>query len=278
MPAPAELLKWIDSSSDAFIWIPPPHAFRMSDWLNAQLQAVGVTTKQVERPDAPLPAATLGRMGYNASKKTVLIYGHFDVQPASLSDGWTLDPFRAHAAPRWAARVARGITRRRRHFRSTWYSVSERGLDELVAREAMEWFKGVDCVCISNNYWLNTRARARLRSRTVFVASCTSSSLSLAPGATSIPVRVFGRTVHEPMTDLIALMGQLVSPDDKILVPGVDDMVTIAGAEERAIYEKLDHSIADVEDAAGAKVALSADKVGGLRSCFILTPLALTPF
>jgi acetylornithine deacetylase/succinyl-diaminopimelate desuccinylase-like protein len=26
-------------------------------------------------------------------KKTVLVYGHFDVQPAAKSDGWDTEPF-----------------------------------------------------------------------------------------------------------------------------------------------------------------------------------------
>jgi Cys-Gly metallodipeptidase DUG1 len=44
---------------------------------------------------------------------------------------------------------------------------------------------------------------------------------------------VFGRTVHEPMTDLIALLGKLVAPDGRILVPGIDDMVSAADNEEK---------------------------------------------
>lgn len=44
---------------------------------------------------------------------------------------------------------------------------------------------------------------------------------------------VFGRTVHEPMTDLITLLGKLVAQDGTILVPGIDDMVNIADDEER---------------------------------------------
>ncbi|KAJ6473880.1 hypothetical protein C8R45DRAFT_1217526, partial [Mycena sanguinolenta] len=40
--------------------------------------------------------------------------------------------------------------------------------------------------------------------------------------------RVFGCTVHEPLTDLVSSW-----PDGTILVPGVDDMVSIADAEER---------------------------------------------
>jgi Cys-Gly metallodipeptidase DUG1 len=62
------------------------------------------------------------------------------------------------------------------------------------------------------------------------------------------------------MTDLVALMSRLVAPDGTILVPGVQDLVAPPTAEERAIYERLDYSIADVEAAAGAPIALSADK------------------
>jgi Cys-Gly metallodipeptidase DUG1 len=35
------------------------------------------------------------------------------------------------------------------------------------------------------------------------------------------------------MTDLIALLGKLVASDGTILVPGVDDMVSVADNEER---------------------------------------------
>jgi len=91
---------------------------------------------------------------------------------------------------------------------------------------------------------------------------------------------VFGRTVHEPMTALIALLGKLVAPDGTILVPGVDDMVHSADSEERygacqtifqpsaadfspnrALYDRLDYSIADIDDAVGAPIALSDDKI-----------------
>lgn len=44
---------------------------------------------------------------------------------------------------------------------------------------------------------------------------------------------VFGRTVHEPMTDLISLMGKLVDGQGKILIPGVEEMVDIAGDDEK---------------------------------------------
>jgi Cys-Gly metallodipeptidase DUG1 len=39
--------------------------------------------------------------------------------------------------------------------------------------------------------------------------------------------------VHEPMTDLISLLGTLVTPDGKILVKGVDEMVPEPDEEEK---------------------------------------------
>ncbi|KAJ7613584.1 hypothetical protein DFH06DRAFT_1344545 [Mycena polygramma] len=117
------------------------------------------------------------------------------------------------------------------------------------------WIRDVDCVCISDNHWLNTRTSALtygLRGLVYFNHRLWSLA-RLASG-------VFGRTVHEPMTDLISPMSRVVDFAGNILVPGVDDMVGAADAEERDIYEKLDYSIADVEGAMDAQISLNADK------------------
>lgn len=42
----------------------------------------------------PLPPIILGHYGSDPAKKTVCIYGHLDVQPAKVSDGWDTDPFK----------------------------------------------------------------------------------------------------------------------------------------------------------------------------------------
>lgn len=35
----------------------------------------------------------MARYGTDPAKKTVCVYGHYDVQPAAKSDGWDTDPF-----------------------------------------------------------------------------------------------------------------------------------------------------------------------------------------
>ncbi|KAF7358799.1 CNDP dipeptidase [Mycena sanguinolenta] len=318
MAAPKELLDWIDASAPAFIArlgeavaIPSissdpahrPHVLEMSNWLNEQLQAVGVTTKQVDMgthdmdgQTLQLPPVVLGRIGEDPKKKTVLIYGHFDVQPASQSDGWATDPF-VLTEENDGRLVGRGSTDDKgpvlgwvnvlqwHHETQTplpvnlvfcfegMEEVDSDGLDKLVAEEKDGWFKGVDCMCISDNYWLNTRTPALtygLRGLVCFQITVSGPGRDLHSG-------IFGRMVHEPMTDLIALMSRLVAPDGTILIPGVDDMVSPADAEERAIYDRLDYSIADVNSSAGAtcSITLSDDKVEVLMGRMRMPALSL---
>ena len=64
----------------------------MAAFMEDQLKSLGVTTKLIdlgtetlEGHVLKLPPVVLGKIGEDPKKKTVLIYGHFDVQPASHS-------------------------------------------------------------------------------------------------------------------------------------------------------------------------------------------------
>ncbi|CCM05748.1 uncharacterized protein FIBRA_07980 [Fibroporia radiculosa] len=316
MPAPSQFISYIDSNVDSFIKrlgeavaIPSisgngahrQDVFKMGSWLQNQLSALGVQTKSVDLgrhvmdgQDLPLPPAILGKIGNDPKKKTVLIYGHYDVQPAEKSDGWNTEPFSLVVEKETGLLIGRGSTDDKGPILG-WLNVLEahqklglelpvnlcfcfegmeesgsEGLDELITSEAAKgkdgWFGGVDCVCISDNYWLNTRTPCvtyGLRGLAYF-------KLTVSGPARDLHSGVFGRTVHEPMTDLILLMSKLVAPDGTILVPGVDDMVSAASAEEKSIYDALDYDIKDVEEAAGARIAISSDKatvlMGRMRS------------
>ncbi|KAK7040719.1 hypothetical protein VNI00_009625 [Paramarasmius palmivorus] len=318
MPAPQEFLDFVDSNADVFIKrlsdavsiksvssdpAYRPEVIKMSHWISEQFSAVGVETQlfdlgkqTIEGNELPLPPAVLGRIGNDPKKKTVLVYGHFDVQPANKSDGWSTEPFTLTIQENEQL-VGRGSSddkgpvlgwlnvlqyhhqqkkelpvNLRCCFEGMEESGSE-GLDDLVKRESKPggWFDGVDCVCISDNYWLNTRTPVityGLRGIQYF-------KLVVSGPAKDLHSGVFGRMVHEPMTDLIHLMGKLVDCKGNILIPGVDDMVSVADADERKLYEKLDYSIKDVEDSVGAPITLSTDKVDVLMGRMRMPSLSL---
>lgn len=40
-----------------------------------------------------LPKVATARFGSDPNKRTVCVYGHVDVQPAKLEDGWATEPY-----------------------------------------------------------------------------------------------------------------------------------------------------------------------------------------
>lgn len=67
----------------------------MAQWLETQLSKYGVNTAKIPLGNQPidgqeldLPPAIVGRIGEDPKKKTILVYGHFDVQPVRVRFVW----------------------------------------------------------------------------------------------------------------------------------------------------------------------------------------------
>lgn len=95
---------------------------------------------------------------------------------------------------------------------------------------------------------------------------------------------VFGGTVHEPMTDLILLsesclhlfwpiadqpVSKLVSPEGKILVPGVNELIAPVTDDERKKFEAIHFGNEDVHGAVGGDQTLFDDKVQTVGQAFM---------
>lgn len=265
-----------------------PKVVEMSKFLQSELKALGaddITVKPlgiqpppVADPTLELPPIILARFGTDPAKKTVLVYGHYDVQPALKEDGWNTDPFtliekddlligrgstddkgpimgwlngiEAHRALGWELPV---------NLVCCFEGMEESGsigLDGLVAQEAQDYFKGVDTVCISDNYWLGTTKPVL----TYGLRGCNYYQLIIEGPGADLHSGIFGGIIHEPMTDLINVMSTLVDAKGKILIDGIDSMVAPVSETEAAIYEKIDFDVGQLNAAAGSNTAIHQEK------------------
>ncbi|KAJ3041622.1 hypothetical protein HDV00_008898 [Rhizophlyctis rosea] len=259
-----------------------PDVFRMGEWLVTELKRLGASVETrnpgkqtLEGKELDLPPVVLGTYGTDASKKTVLVYGHYDVQPAFKSDGWNTDPWTL-VEDEQGRLLGRGSTDDKAPVIS-WLWVIEahqklgidlpinlkmcfegmeesgsEGLDDIIIAEANKYFKDVDCVCISDNYWLGTEKPCL----TYGLRGISYYSLTISGPGKDLHSGVFGGTVHEPMTDLIALMSKLVTVDGKILIPGVYDEVAPVTEAENSLYQGLAFTLADIESATASKTTI----------------------
>ena len=78
-----------------------PDIVTMMKWTGDELKALGAAIEFVDLgtqtlPDGttlPLPPVLMGELTVDPAKKTLLVYGHLDVQPAAKEDGWDTDPW-----------------------------------------------------------------------------------------------------------------------------------------------------------------------------------------
>ncbi|KAL8589235.1 Metallopeptidase M20 [Nucella lapillus] len=263
-----------------------PEIRRMVTWTKELLEKLGAKCQlkelgQQTLPDKTkieLPPVLLGNLGSDPKKKTLLVYGHLDVQPAAKDDGWDTEPFELTEVD--GKLYGRGSTDDKGPvldwinavqamqelkmdipvnlkfiFEGMEESGSE-GLDDLVFSLKDSFLKGTDYVCISDNYWLGKKKPCityGLRGICYFFLEVECANMDLHSG-------VFGGTVHEAMTDVIALMGSLVDVKGKILVPGVCDRVKALTPEEEALYGPIEFDMVDYQKDIGAKKLIHDNK------------------
>ncbi|XP_072323271.1 cytosolic non-specific dipeptidase-like [Scyliorhinus torazame] len=259
---------------------------RMVEFVGKEIERLGGSVEladigQQTLPDGkkiPLPPILLATLGNDPKKKTVCIYGHLDVQPAQIEDGWDTEPFTL--VEKDGKLYGRGSTDDKGPVLA-WLNCIEAlqklkedipvnikfcfegmeesgsvGLDDLVYARKDTFFKGVDFVCISDNYWLGKKKPCityGLRGSCYFFVEVECSNKDLHSG-------VFGGTVHEAMTDLIYLLGKLVDRKGNILIPGVDEPVAPLTEDEKLLYDKIDFDVEEYCKDTGARKLLHDTK------------------
>lgn len=257
----------------------------MAQFLTDELTALGAHVeqrplgKQPGKEHLELPPVVVARYGNDPNKRTILVYGHYDVQPALKEDGWATEPFELTIDDK-DRMYGRGSTDDKGPVLG-WLNVIDahrkagvefpvnllccfegmeeygsEGLDDFIKAEANQFFKDADAVCISDNYWLGTEKPCL----TYGLRGCNYYSLAISGPAQDLHSGVFGGSAHEPMTDLVTVLSKLVDPQGNILIPGLMDLVAPVTEEEKSLYGGISYTMENLHESLGAETGIHPTK------------------
>ncbi|KHN94278.1 glutamate carboxypeptidase [Metarhizium album ARSEF 1941] len=268
-----------------------PDVVRMGEWLGNELKSLGAEVelrplgKQPHKEHLELPPVVLARYGNDKNKRTILVYGHYDVQPAEKSDGWATEPFQLSVDDK-GRMFGRGSTDDKGPVLG-WLNAIEahqkagvdfpvnllmcfegmeeygsEGLEEFIQAEAKKYFADTDAVCISDNYWLGTEKPCL----TYGLRGCNYYSVEVSGPGADLHSGVFGGTAQEPMTDLVRVLGSLVDTNGKIQIPGIMEQVAPVTKEEEGLYDGISFTMDTIFESLGSKTTIHDDKKNTLMA------------
>ncbi|OLN87030.1 Cys-Gly metallodipeptidase dug1-like protein 2 [Colletotrichum chlorophyti] len=240
--------------------------FRMGEWVATKFRDVGVevTLKDLGKQagtDLDLPPLVLGRYGRDPNKPTLLVYSHYDVQPAAIEDGWKYDPWTLTIEENGRL-CGRGTSDDKgpligwanmiEAFQKAGVDVPSNlvfcfegmeetasfGLREALEDEADKFFADVDMVCVTDVVWVSDEQISipqGLRGILFYILTITGADQDAHSGG-------FGGQISEPMVDMVNIFSSLVDSGGNILIPGVYDNVQPITNEEYESYQSLDIS------------------------------------
>lgn len=208
------------------------------------------------------------------ARPRVLLYGHYDVQPAEPLGAWQTPPFKPAIVegPRGRRIVARGAVDDKGQVMTwlaalaAWHEVAggppvpvtvliegeeeigSPSLEPYLAAHAAELGADVAVVSDTGMWDIDTPAlTTRLRGLAYVEVTLEGANRDLHSG-------LFGGAALNPLNVLTRILGALHTPDGRVAIPGFYDGVAEVGAEERASWERLGFSEAEFLGGIGLSV------------------------
>ena len=236
----------------------PAHAGdirRMAEWLADHMRELGLDNVAV-MPTAGHPVVYGEWLGAGADQPTMLVYGHYDVVPALMEDGWHTDPF--EPVEKDGRIYARGATDDKGqlfiHVKAleSWLKTAGRapinvkflleGEEEVSSPNLVPFIKenldllSADLCVISDSSMRSIDEPAILHS----LRGMTYVEMEVHGPTDDLHSGLWGGAAHNPALALVEILGKLYNPDNTIAVPGFYDDVVPLTDEERAMIAKTD--------------------------------------
>ena len=237
---------------------------RAAEFVRVDLAAIGLQAELIETKGHPIVyAESLKAPG----KPTLLIYGHYDVQPPEPLEPWLSPPF--EPTVREGNLYARGAT-------------DDKGQMFTHLKAAEAWLKAGGGLPLNVKFLIEGEEEVGGANLEDYVAqhrdklkcdyAVISDTSQFAPGMPAITYGLkglayfevivkgaktdlhsgtFGGAVANPLNALATILASLKGPDGKILIPGFYDPVLPLGNWERAEFAKLPFSESEFQASLG---------------------------
>ena len=226
---------------------------RAAHWLEADLNRIGMQTVEVI-PTAGHPIVYAEWMGAGIDAKTILIYGHYDVQPAVQADGWVNQPFEPEI--RDGKIFARGSSDDKgqvfAHVKAVEALLANGGKAPVNIKLLIEGEEEIGSTHLGEFVAANkTRLKADVcvisdsgmphpdqPSIVYALRGLATMEVEVYGPATDLHSGTYGGSVHNPVQALAEIIAQLHKPDGSVAVPGFYDDVLPLSDEERTELQK----------------------------------------
>jgi acetylornithine deacetylase/succinyl-diaminopimelate desuccinylase-like protein len=226
---------------------------RCAAWISDHLRSIGMNNVQI-MPTGGHPAIYADWLGA-PGKSTILLYGHYDVQPVDPVELWTSPPF--EATVRGERLYARGSSDDKGqifiHFKTIEAYLKTMGSLPVNVKFLIEGEEEIG----SENLDKFIREQKNLLKADLVVISDTSMFAKDVPsvcyglrGLAYMEIELigpnrdlhsgsFGGSVHNPIQALAELIAQLHDKNGRVTIDGFYDDVRALTTKERAAYKKL---------------------------------------
>ena len=238
----------------------PQHAddvARAAQWLKAMMLNIGMTSAEVIlMPEGRCPLVLGEWDGAGDDAPTILIYCHYDVQPAEVADGWNTEPFEPTIKD--GRLYCRGAVDSKLHVMSnlkaveSWLAQQEKpkvnikvvlegeeesgseNINAFVAKHPERL--AADIAMISDGAILAPEQP----SLTYGLRGVAALELHVQAPVSDLHSGHWGGSVHNPIQALCEILAQLHDENGTVTVPGFHDDVDDVTPQDRALLEKVE--------------------------------------
>jgi len=224
---------------------------RAAEWIAQNMRSIGLEAELITMDEGRHPLVLGTWDGAGADAKTVLIYCHYDVQPAVVADGWDTDPF--EPVEKAGQIFGRGATDSKVHVMAHMKALESllKTAGKLPVNIKLLYEGEEESGSETINAFIEQHPE-RLKADVVLI----SDGIIRAPeqpsityglrGIATLELHVygaqqdlhsghFGGSIHNPAQAIAELIAQLHDEDGRVAVPGFYDDVLRLDVEERAL-------------------------------------------